>query len=129
MSQSEIDTVKEQEAYLLTENVDFSTFRLKLIIDVFPFFLYRKNLSKISKIKQELMLLHNMKASINKELALFNTYFFNNWDESAKKAIQKKRSGCYEKGFSLPFHSSEDLYYIMNVPAYTENDANIKIKQ
>ena len=128
LTQEEIDMIKEQEAYLLGENVDFSMFKLKLIIDVFPFHLYKRNLSKIDKAKQELILLKNMKTSIDKELTLFNTYFFNNWDETAKKAIQKKRSGMYDKTFSLPFHSSEDLYYVMNVPVYVRDDVNTKKK-
>ena len=76
MTQEEIESIKLQEAYLLTNDVDFTIYKLKLVIDLFPFYLYKRNLSKISKVKQELILLKNMKTSINKELTLFNTYFF-----------------------------------------------------
>ena len=97
MKQDQIDTLKRQEAYLLSVPIDFNVYKLKLTIDIFPFYLYQRQLSKLTMVKQEIMLLKSMKDSISKENALFRTYFFNSWEVSAKKLSRRNAVVRVEK--------------------------------
>ena len=101
-----------------------STYKLKLTIDIFPFYLYQKEMSEMTKVKQKILKMKSVKSEINKELSLTNCYFFNYWDVTMKKSIDKKRHGC-DININLPLHSYQDLYHVIPAKFYQEDEISL----
>lgn len=88
---------------------------LKLQVDLFGFDLKKKEKTDIQKVNEEVAKLQEDKLMIDKEMKLFNFYFFNYWREQTKE---------YVRQMPTPIISADQLYFFMEGSGHVEQPVN-----
>ena len=100
-----------KKQFQVTEAEDGS--RSVKVSEMFDFKVEKREKTDAEKVEAELKALQNGRIEIDKEMKLFNFYFFNHWrGDNSRDAVR-----CQ----GIPLINSEDLYFSMEGQGYVEH--------
>ena len=113
MTSREIADLNKKESYFLSDGYELDSYAIKLIVELFQFYLHKKTVSKVDKIKHQIQKMNTIKYQFQKELTLFSKAWIDGLIDKDQAKHTKKKT----------LHSVEEKYYEMTAIAFLEHDS------